>query len=943
MLRRQLKKLDSHSTTQRAATGFDESSKQFGVETVGNLHAFFLRTSALEVSAAAARLALVPDNEKPTLLVIDGHSLAFRAFYALPVDSFTTRDGQHTNAIHGFLSMLILLLQNEKPTHLAVAFDLSRQSFRTREYAEYKGTRGETPVEFVGQIPLLQEALAALNITTITKEDYEADDILATLATRGAAEGFDVLVVSGDRDAIQMVNDDVTLLYPNARGVSELKRYDRDAVVERYGIEPAQYPDVAALVGETSDNLIGIDKVGEKTAVKWITAYGSLDGVLKHADQITGVVGEKLREQKDRAIRNRKLNHLVTDVDLPVELSSLERREFNDDAVREVFDRLQFKTLFDRVMKIAAAERGIDAAPAQLAPQNEIPVIHTFTDDELGSWLGAVSAEGSALGLRVASHNGAVAGFGIATLGETAFIAWNAGEKHPALEAWLASDSPKALHGAKYQLKILAAAGFSLNGIAFDTMLGAWLMKPGSKPEALDAQVYNYLGETLQQSDPNQLVPENEGASPATEAWFVLRIADYLAEKLDAGSLAVLKEIEVPLIPILANMEIVGITVNQTILGRLTADLGQKAGEAAQKAYAEIGREINLGSPKQLQEVLFDQLGMPKTRSNKTGFSTDAASLTDLQEQNPHPFLDLLLQHRDATKLMQIIASIDKAVDRTGRVHTTYEQAGSSTGRIASNEPNLQNVPIKTEVGREIRASFEAGQGFETLLTADYSQIEMRIMAHLSGDEGLRLAFNEGEDLHRFVGSRIFGVPPADVTPFMRTKVKAMSYGLAYGLSAFGLSKQLRIETSEAKELMTDYFARFGAVRDYLRDVVEQAKVDGFTTTIFGRRRPFGDLHSSNRVLRENAARQALNSPIQGSAADILKRAMITISSDMAAQQMRSNMLLQVHDELVFEVFPGELVALTELVRHRMSTAAELSVPLEVQIGTGPNWDAAAH
>ncbi len=882
------------------------------------------------------------DTEKPTLLVVDGHSLAFRAFYALPVDSFQNRDGQHTNAIHGFLSMLILLLQNEKPTHLAVAFDISRYSFRTREYAEYKGTRGETPPEFVGQIPLLEEALHAMGVTTITKEDYEADDILATLAARGAAEGFRVLVVSGDRDAIQMVKPDVTLLYPNARGVSELKRYDRDAVFERYGIEPEQYPDVAALVGESSDNLIGIDKVGEKTAVKWITQFGSLDAILEHADEITGVVGEKLREQKDRAIRNRKLNHLITDVDLPVGPAQLERQPINVTAVREVFDRLQFKTLLDRVLKIAAAESG-DDAPIAVAPVNEIPVIRTMIDEELGKWLETSSRSGTVpLGLRIATEHGAVTGFGLATPTETAFVPWAPGRPdYVALENWLASDAPKYMHGSKTQLKILRSSGLELSGIAFDTMLAAWLFKPGVKAETLDSQVYDYLGETLAQADPNQLVPETEGASPATEAWYVLRVAEYLAAKLDPGSRGVLDDIELPLVPVLATMERTGITVNRDILGRLTTDLTAKATEVAQRAYAEIGREINLGSPKQLQEVLFDQLGMPKTRSNKTGFSTDAASLTDLQEQAPHPFLDLLLQHRDATKLTQIITSIDKAVDSTGRVHTTYEQAGSSTGRIASNDPNLQNVPVKTEVGREIRSAFEAGAGFETLLTADYSQIEMRIMAHLSGDEGLILAFNDGEDLHRFVGARIFGVEPADVTPVMRTKVKAMSYGLAYGLSAFGLSKQLRIETSEAKELMTDYFARFGAVRDYLRNVVEQARVDGYTTTIFGRRRPFGDLTSSNRVLRENAARQALNSPIQGSAADILKLAMIRIDEDMAG--MKSRMLLQVHDELVFEVGEGELEALTAIVRNRMSGAAELSVPLDVQIGTGPNWDAAAH
>jgi DNA polymerase-1 len=742
-----------------------------------------------------------------------------------------------------------------------------------------------------------------------------------------------------------MVKDDVTLLYPNARGVSELKRYDRDAVFERYGIEPHQYPDIAALVGESSDNLIGIDKVGEKTAVKWITTYGSLAGVLEHADEITGVVGEKLREQRDRAIRNRKLNHLVTDVDLPIRPAQLERQSIDERAVREVFDKLQFKTLLERVLKIAAAERG--DTPGATAVQEDaasgIPVIRTMIDEELGKWIETASASGTKpLGLRVVSQNGVVTGFGLASSDETAFVPWAAGRPdYVALGTWLAGDSPKYLQGAKAQLKVLRNSGLELNGIAFDTTLAAWLIKPGLKAETLVSQVYDYLGETLAQADPNQLVPENEGASPATEAWYVLRVAEYLAAKLDQGSRGVLDEIELPLIPVLATMERTGITVNRGILSRLTADLGDRASSVEASAFEVIGRQINLGSPKQLQEVLFDQLGMPKTRSNKTGFSTDAASLTDLQEQAPHPFLDLLLQHRDATKLMQIITSIDKAVDAGGRVHTTYEQAGSSTGRIASNDPNLQNVPVKTEIGREIRSAFEAGAGFETLLTADYSQIEMRIMAHLSGDEGLIAAFNEGEDLHRFVGARIFGVAPSDVTPTMRTKVKAMSYGLAYGLSAFGLSKQLRIETAEAKALMTDYFARFGAVREYLQNVVEQARVDGYTTTIFGRRRPFGDLTSSNRVLRENAARQALNSPIQGSAADILKIAMINIDADMAG--MKSRMLLQVHDELVFEVAHGELDAMTDIVRTRMAGAADLRVPLDVQIGTGPNWDAAAH
>jgi DNA polymerase I len=885
-------------------------------------------------------------------MVIDGHSLAFRAFYALPLDSFQNRDGQHTNAIHGFIAMLINLLTKEKPTHLAVAFDISRYSFRTREYPEYKGTRGSTPPEFQGQIPLLTEALTAMSIPTVTKEDFEADDILATLAKQGAAQGYRVLVVSGDRDAIQLIDDDVTLLYPSRQGVTDLTRYDRDKVFERYGIEPHQYPDVAALVGETSDNLTGIDKVGEKTAVKWINLYGGLDGILEHADEIKGVVGEKLREQKDNAIRNRKLNKLLNDVELPVGPDDLERRPIDEAAVRTVFDKLQFRTLLERVLKVAAAAgdtvNGLAVESLTTTDDASVPAVvppvRTLDDEELALWIEQASAEGTnPLAVQLEFGPDGLSGFGLAASDDTAYVRWAPGTSATALREWLAGPAPKYVIDAKRQLKALCRAGLAFSGLAFDTSLAAWLLKPGGHPQNLAAQVYSYLGATLPQSDPNQLVPETEPVSVATEAWYILQVADYLAGQLDAGSRRVLDEIELPLVSVLADMELTGVTINRTILGGLSEELADRIHDLAQSAYAEIGHEVNLGSPKQLQQVLFEELGMPKTRANKTGHSTDAASLTDLQEQHPHPFLDLLLQHRDATKLRQIIETLEKSIEGDDRVHTRYDQTGTSTGRISSIDPNLQNIPVRAEEGRRIRSAFEAGPEFETLLTVDYSQIEMRIMAHLSQDAGLIEAFRSGEDLHRFVGARIFGVTPAEVTPAMRTKVKAMSYGLAYGLSPFGLSKQLRIDTAEAKQLMADYFLRFGAVRDYLRGVVEQAREDGYTETIFGRRRPFTDLKSSNRVLRENAERAALNAPIQGSAADIMKIAMLGVARDMRAQKLASRMLLQVHDELIFEVAKGELDALSTLVRNRMSTAAELRVPLDVQLGTGKNWDAAAH
>ncbi|RPE75061.1 MULTISPECIES: DNA polymerase I [unclassified Frondihabitans] len=895
----------------------------------------------------------MPSSEKPTLLVIDGHSLAFRAFYALPIDSFVNRDGQHTNAIHGFISMLLNLLKNEKPTHLAVAFDISRYSFRTREYPEYKGTRNETPVEFVGQIPLLEEALHAMGITTITKEDFEADDILATLAARGSSGGYKVFVVSGDRDAIQMVNDDVTLLYPSARGVTDLTRYDRDKVFERYGIEPHQYPEVAALVGETSDNLIGVDKVGEKTAVKWINQFGSLDEVVAHRDEIKGVVGDKFREQYDRAVRNRKLNRLVTDVDLPVGPDDLERRPIDVPAVREVFDRLQFRTLLERVVALAEGGAAGSSAPtAGVAAEPEapsgpvVPVVRTLVDEELAHWLRThAAADKPPVGVSVEyGSDGTVTGLGIAASDDSVYIPWAAGRgDYVALEAWLDADSPKVVHDAKRAYKALKRVGLTLTGLVGDPRIAAWLLRPGRTSFALADLVYEHLAERMPVADPDQLVPADDAGGAAAEAWFALRVSAELDELLDEGSRGVLRDLELPLVPVLGDMELTGVATDRPALRALSARLADTAATLAAEAFEVIGREVNLGSPKQLQEVLFEQLDMPKTRSMKTGYSTDAASLADLQEKHPHPFLGLLLKHRDATKLRQIIDTLDKAIDDNGRIHTTYDQTGTTTGRISSIDPNLQNIPVKTAVGHEIRATFQHGPDYQTLLTADYSQIEMRIMAHLSGDEGLITAFTEGEDLHRFVGARIFGVEPSEVSPAMRTKVKAMSYGLAYGLSAFGLSKQLRIETAEAKQLMTDYFSRFGAVREYLRNVVEQARDDGYTETIFGRRRPFADLKSSNRVLRENAERAALNAPIQGSAADIMKRAMLGVRSEIDQRELQSRVLLQVHDELIVEVAEGEAEIVEDVVRRRMGSAAELRVPLDVSVGLGESWDAAAH
>ena len=898
-------------------------------------------------------------NQKPTLLLIDGHSLAFRAFYALSPDSFKTPDGQHTNAVHGFISMLLNILGAEKPTHLAVAFDLSRSSFRTEEYPEYKGTRGETPPEFNGQTELLREALTAMNIKTITRENYEADDILASLADQSGEKGFNVFVVSGDRDTFQLISDSTTILYP-VKGVLNLARMDDAAVLEKYGIHAKQYPDLAALVGETSDNLPGIPGVGPKTAAKWLQAHGDLAGVLEAAESISGKVGESLREHRELAVRNRRLNHLVRDLDFDFTQDDLLLGGVDETQVREVFAKLHFKSLTERVLRARGVTPGsatatdtkqafadafgedVELPTTKVHAPVELPESESVTLAEAKQWL---LTQVGTIGASFELTTGGVTSIGLATETVRKYAAVSStAELNEVLGAWLTDPTcQKAIFGAKDVTKSLLDFEIKIDGVNYDPLLLAYLLNPVRRGYDLDDVALEYLGLSVTRSDPNQLVAE-ETTDASLDAWLSLVIAERLYPQVEAeDQLRVYGEVELPTNSALARMEHLGVAVDVPKLEALFDRLSTEVAEVAQKAYAIIGREINLASPKQLQTVLFDELGMTGTKQVKTGFSTNAAALNELFEQTQHPFLERLLEHREATKIRQIVETMLKSVGSDGRIHTNYVQTGTSTGRLSSESPNLQNIPIKSERGREIRDAFIVGSGFETLLTADYSQIEMRIMAHLSEDEGIIEAFKTGEDLHRFVGARIFGVEPSEVTNAMRSKVKAMSYGLVYGLSEYGLAKQLRIPNAEAKQLMADYFARFGGVRRYLASVVDEAKTLGFTRTVYGRRRPFEDLNSKLFQVRENARRAALNAPIQGTAADIMKLAMTRIDQKMIEANLKSRMLLQVHDELVFEVAAGELDWLQAIVVREMEQVVELSVPLDVHIGIGRSWDEAAH
>ncbi|TDZ77840.1 DNA polymerase I [Mycobacteroides salmoniphilum] len=894
------------------------------------------------------------ETKQPTLLLLDGNSLAFRAFYALPAENFKTQSGLTTNAVYGFTSMLINLLRDETPTHVAAAFDVSRKTFRSERYPEYKATRSATPDEFRGQIDIAKEVLKALGITVLAEEGFEADDIIATLATQGQAEGFKVYVVTGDRDALQLVNEDVTVLYPR-KGVSDLTRFTPEAVVEKYGLTPTQYPDFAALRGDPSDNLPGIPGVGEKTASKWILEYGSLQELIDKADTVRGKVGDSLRANLASVVLNRELTDLVRTVPLPYVPAQLALAPWDRDQIHRLFDDLEFRVLRDRLFDtLEAVEPEVDEG-FQLVGQALEP-------GTVAEWLTAHTSDGRRSGLAVVGvytpYDGDATAVAIASAdGDGAYIDTTTvtPEDEASLAEWLADEGrPKALHEAKQAMHALAGRGWPLAGVTSDTALAAYLVRPGQRSFALDDLSLRYLRRELRAEDNGEQqlsLLDEDGADGAKQsqaqmlrARAVIDLADALDVELERiESAALLTEMELPVLRVLAGLESVGIAVDIDHLTALQSQFATGIREAADAAYAVIGKQINLGSPKQLQVVLFDELGMPKTKKTKTGYTTDADALQTLFDKTGHPFLEHLLTHRDVTRLKVTVDGLLKSVAADGRIHTTFNQTIAATGRLSSTEPNLQNIPVRTEAGREIRDGFVVGGGYSELMTVDYSQIEMRIMAHLSADEGLIEAFNTGEDLHSFVAARAFGVPIEEVTGELRRRVKAMSYGLAYGLSAYGLATQLKISNDEAKEQMDQYFSRFGGVREYLHAVVDQARKDGYTSTVLGRRRYLPDLDSGDRLRREAAERAALNAPIQGSAADIIKVAMITTDKALRDKGLQSRMLLQVHDELLFEVADGERETLEALVRETMGSAYPLDVPLEVSVGYGRSWDAAAH
>lgn len=865
-----------------------------------------------------------------SLLLIDGHSFAYRAYYALPAENFATSTGQTTNAVYGFMSMLLTALEAEHPDHLAVAFDVGKQTFRLEEYPEYKAGRSATPEDFHGQIDLIQDLLRALNIPVITREGFEADDVLATLATRATAAGVNTNIATGDKDSFQLVSETVTILYPK-RGVTDLTRYTPQAVEDKYGVGPANYRGLAALVGEKADNLPGVPGVGEKTAAKWLTLYGNLDAVLAHAGEIKGKVGDNLRAHVDDVTRNYRLNKLITDLDLDSDPTDHRVGEGADrDTVTTLLNQLEFRNLGQRVEAAFFAPRAAEPSTLPEVVHADSAALAQFVNSSTGV-------------VGIAVEDGMV---GLACQGETTSAIWVSmsdldTESFNALDDFL-TQATLVAHDAKPQIQELIRVGLGQPHLTMDTELAAYLLTPDARSYEL-ADLATRVGVTL--STERDLLTD-VGEQLGHRAFVCAALHPLLGQELDAVALSsVLTDIEMPTQEILIRMEMAGIRVERRLLRELIEEFDAGAVQSATDAFAAIGHEVNLNSPKQLQTVLFDELEMPKTKRTKTGYTTDAESLAELFVKTGHPFLEHLLTHRDRIKLKQTVVGLEKVIGDDERIHTTYLQTVAATGRLSSKDPNLQNIPVRTDAGRRIRAAFVADRdaGYESLLSADYSQIEMRIMAHLSGDKALIQAFNDGEDLHRYVAGQVYGVATDSVSAEQRSRVKAMSYGLVYGLSVYGLSRQLGIAAGEAKDLMDGYFARFGAVKRYLDGIVVEARGRGYTETMYGRRRYLPQLRSDRRQIREMAERAALNAPIQGSAADIMKIAMRRVDDALREAELQSRMLLQVHDEIIVEVWTGEEDAVDRIVREQMGTATRLSVPLDVNVGVGANWQDAAH
>jgi DNA polymerase-1 len=889
------------------------------------------------------------------LLLLDGNSLAYRAFFALPTD-MATASGQVTNAVFGFTSMLINLLRDHRPDGIAVCFDRPEPTFRHEMADDYKAGRAEAPDILRQQMGLVRQVVDVLAIPTVEAVGYEADDVIATLATRARDQGTEVIVVTGDRDTYQLVEDPLVKVLYNRRGVSDYVLYDEAGIKERTGVTPELYPQYAALRGDTSDNIHGVPGVGEKTAAKLLLDYGSLEGVFANLEKCTPKLRENLAAHEDQVYRNAMLTPLVRDVPLEVGPDDLHMGALDKDAARQLFNFLEFRTLWDRLIEALGDTDADGAAPAEATAAVEVNVEHADTAAAAVKVLKTLAGAG-----RIALEAAWEGTPGRSALVGLALVDARGEDAGPAAAVWIPAgllaekkvsdavcrvlgDEPVVAHRAKELMRGLLPRAVDVRNLEMDAAVASYLLDPAEGQYVLEDVCLRYA--QLELAPPGgaptgQLDLSGESVDPADtaarRAAAVAAVVPALERALDAQGLRNLHDqIERPLVRVLARMEVVGVRVDTAYLQKLHGELTSEAARLEHEIHEAAGMVFNVNSTPQLRTLLFEKLGLVPQKRTKTGFSTDAQSLEKLRGQ--HPVVETLLQYREVEKLRSTYGEgLLAEVAEDGRIHATFNQTVARTGRLSSDQPNLHNIPVRSEEGRRFRRAFVPAEGHR-FLVADYNQIELRVIAHLSGDPGLVEAFTEGRDIHRTTAARIFGVKPEDVDVAQRSKAKMVSYGLAYGMEAYGLSQRLGVPVDEAAAILNAYFEGFPNVRSYMEATVAEARQKGYTETLFGRRRKIPELSASNYRLRQAGERQAMNAGIQGLAADIFKVALVRLDSALENEGLRSRLILQVHDEVILEVVPEETERAAELTVGAMGSAAELSVPLVVNVSWGDSW-----
>ncbi|MDQ2854571.1 MAG: DNA polymerase I [Chloroflexota bacterium] len=935
-------------------------------------------------------------ERRPTLMLIDGPSIVYRAYFAMMQTPLTTSDGMLVTGIFGFFNIVLRGMQDLKPDYAIVSFDLGKPQFRFDAYPDYKAGRPSMPDDLRLQFPIVRELVAMMGMPIRELEGFEADDVIGTLAGEASRAGIDTYIVSGDLDGLQLVDDHIRL-FTTRMGVANTVIYDTDKVAERYGLRPDQMLDYKALKGDTSDNIPGVPGVGEKTAISLLQQFGSLDTLYERLDEVKGKLRERLAEHRESAFLSRQVGRIVTDLPVKLDLESARTGHYDQRAVAQRLRELEFRSLIPRLPPSDVAPTGQDgperetkgglqlsldllgARPAATTANGEAvepapPAAPRVAPDPLADPGGAIehvdpriprdeadrgeleawlAAHGESVGLGWAAGPGRPLErelLGVALAGEDGsswYLPLDAGADGgiPWLPRWFARGDRLLIgHDLKQLVVMLARRGQPLAGPTFDTSMASYMLNPALRAQTLDDLAANrYAAELPRRPAPGELGEEESAARrAAAEALISLLVKPALEQEMaDAGLANLFNEVEMPLLPVLAGMELAGVQIDGAVLAAMATEFGAQLASLESRIFELVGHPFNIGSPKQLEQILFTELGLVGTKRTRTGFSTDASVLEELKDK--HEVVALILEHRQVAKLKSTyVDALPLLLDGEGRVHTTYAQAVAATGRLSSTDPNLQNIPIRTALGRRIRRAFVAPPG-KLLLAADYSQVELRILAHVSGDPGLTAAFAAHEDIHRSTAARVLKLDPAEVTYEQRSMAKMVNFGVAYGMSDFGLADRLKIPREEAHQFIADYFAAYEGIRRYIVEMKILARDQGYVSTLLGRRRYIPELSARNPSLRQAGERMAINMPIQGTAADAIKIAMVRLAPGMREHGLRSQMLLQVHDELVFETDEAELPVLASLAREVMESALPLDVPLTVDLKVGADWEQMDH